>query len=772
MTNRSVLHALLLTTTAATPAGAWAQATTPANQAEPTIPVAPPLQAATPTDTSNPTASRGETVGDIVVTARKRTERLQDVPVAVSAVSGDALLSQGATNVQDVARAAPGLFYQSIEPSKPNIYLRGIGTRSFDAGAESSIGTFVDGVYVGRFGGQLQDLVGVDRIEVLKGPQGALFGRNTIGGAISVITKKPSDEAQARVSATYGLQSHFGADAYSGSIIASGPLVEGTLFGLISVARNHLDGSSLATNTGKLYNGATSDSVRGRLVWRVSDEVDLDLIGDYFESENSLGFRANDVGGLRPGILVARPGLTAPIDPDPYRFTQTPGIADNKRRGGGVSLTSSYDGDKIAITSITAFRAGRQSGASDLDGTILDTVQNPVFEKSSQFSQEVRLSSTPGGVLTFDDRIDYILGGYYFSEDVNRSEGRRIGTDSVLSLFNGGRPFSEFSDVEVNTRSYALFGQVGIKLADTLKLDVGLRYGNDRKSAVIGARTQVPLPFLTPANFEITPQRTFDSVDPSVSLSYKPNRDILVYASYSKGFKSGAFQYFAFTAPLAGVVVNPEKLNAYQGGVKADLFDRRLRINASVFQYKYKDIQVPRIEIPAGGTVPSVTLSNAARSTLKGFEVEGAAVINEYLRVEYGYAYLDATYDDYVYSPTLNFSGNRLSRAPENTLNLAGVITVPTGLGEIQLRGSANYLSSFHFEADNAKVDAGTREPARTTYDLSASLTRGEYALTVFARNVTDVGYRASVLNVSGSRLTEVWAPRRQIGVTLSAGFK
>ena len=773
MTHRPTLHALLLVSTALLPSGAWAQvASSPTTPAESTRPVAEPLQAAIGTDTSGTGAPGSDTVGDIVVTARKRSERLQDVPVAVSAVSGDALLAQGATNVQDVARAAPGLFYQSIEPSKPNIYLRGIGTRSFDAGAESSIGTFVDGVYVGRFGGQLQDLVGVDRIEVLKGPQGALFGRNTIGGAISVITKKPSDEAEARVSASYGLQSHFGSDAYSGSIIASGPLVDDTLFGLISVARNHLGGSSLATNTGKLYNGATSDSVRGRLVWRVSDDVELDLIGDYFESENALGFRANDVGGLRPGILVARPGLTAPVDPDPYRITQTPGVADNKRRGGGMSLTSTYDGDKIAITSITAFRAGRQSGGSDLDGTIIDSVQNPVFEKSSQFSQEIRLSSTPGGVLTFDDRVDYILGAYYFSEDVNRSEGRRLGPDSVLSLFNAGRPFTEFSDVEVNTRSYALFGQVGIKLADTLKLDIGLRYGNDRKSAIIGARTPVPLPFLTPASFEITPQRTFDSVDPSVSLSYKPNRNLLVYASYSKGFKSGAFQYFAFTAPLAGVVVNPEKLDAYQGGVKADLFDRRLRVNASVFLYKYKDIQVPRIEIPAGGTVPSVTLSNAARSTLKGLEVEGTAVLSDNFRVEYGYAYLDATYDDYIYSSTLNFSGNRLSRAPENTLNLAGVVTVPTGFGEFQLRGSANYLSSFHFEADNALVDVGTREPARTTYDLSASLTRGDYSLTVFARNLTDVGYRASVLNVSGSRLTEVWAPRRLIGVTLSAGFK
>ena len=726
----------------------------------------------TPSTAPTPAADDGEGLGDIVVTARKRRERLQDVPVAVSAASGAALLGQGATTVQDIARVAPGLFYQSIEPSRPNIYLRGIGTRSFDAGAESSIGTFVDGVYIGRFGAQLQDLVGVDRIEVLKGPQGALFGRNTIGGAINVVTQKPRDEVEGRVSATYGRQSHFDADNYSGSAIVSAPIVAGKLFGLVSASRNHSDGYMLATNTGKRFNGVTSNTARGRLVWQAADNFELDLISDYFSSKNALGFRASDVGGTRPAILVARPGLTAPVDPDPYRFTQTPGIADTKRHGGGVSLTSTYAGDAVGATSITAYRAGRTSGSSDLDGTILDTVQNPVRERSSQFSQEFRLSSTDGGALTFGDKVDWIAGVYYFSEDVRRVEGRRLGVDSVLTFFSNGVPFTEESDVDINTRSYALFGQIGLAITDTLKLDAGLRYSNDRKKAVIGARTPVPLPFLTPANFEITPIKTFSSVDPSLTLSYKPNPDVLAYASYSKGFKSGAFQYFAFTAPLAAIVVDPEKLDAYQGGIKADLFDRRLRLNASAFLYKYKDIQVPRIEIPAGGTVPSVTLSNAARSTVKGFEIEGAGIISPALRIEYGYAYLDAKFDRYIYSPTLDFSGNRLPRAPKHTLDLAAVVTVATGLGKVELRGAGSYLSSLYFEPDNARVDPGTREPGRTLYDVSASLTRGAYSLTIFGRNLTDKGYRSSVLNISGSRLDEVYAPRRVVGITFSAALQ
>ncbi len=779
MKDRATTRALITSALGLVASAAWAQPmpadsvspvppsdTTPADATQaPTTPVATSSEALSK-DSTGPS----EVLSDIVVTARKRTERLQDVPVAVSAVRGDALTTQGAIDVQDVSRVAPGLFYQSIEPSRPNIYLRGIGTRSFDAGAESSVGTFVDGVYIGRFGGQIASLVGVDRVEVLKGPQGALFGRNTIGGAINIATKKPGDDFEARVTGTYNRQSHFDADGGGATAIVSGPLVEGKLAALVSGGYNHDDGDMLATNTGRRYNGQTSKTARARLVWKAADDIEFDLAGDYLDTKNSLGFRGSDVEGTRSAILVAKPGLTSPIDPDPYRFTQTsfPGSHD---RSGGVGLTSTYSGDTLALTSVTAYRAGRERGDSDLDGTALDTVSNPIAEKSHQFSEELRLSSTSGGALTFDDKVNWLIGAYYYSEHVRRSEGQLIGADSVLTFFSGG-PFNNVSNVRVNTRSFALFGQAGVKLTDTLKIDAGLRYSNDSKHAVIGGVTDFPLPFLVPANFQVTPHKTFSSVDPSVTLSYKPTPAILAYASYSKGFKSGAFQYVAFTPALASRIVDPEKLNAYQVGAKTEFFDHHLRINGAAFYYDYKNIQVPRIEIPAGGSVPAVTLSNAARSHIKGFEVEGVGVFNRYFRIEYGYAFLDAKFKKYVYSPTLDFSGNALPRAPRNTLDLAGVVTVPVGGDTLEVRGAMNYVSSLYFEPDNAKVDPGTREPARTLFDASATYTHGGYSLTIWGRNLSDKGYRSSVLNISGSRLDEVWARRRVVGVTLAAAFR
>ncbi len=778
MVHRNLTRLLVGAAVLVMPAVAVAQQSLPANQgpASPTD-VAPdaasqapttPRQSSSPANDVGPDTGR---LGDIVVTARKRTERLQDVPVAVSAARGDALLAQGAVNVQQVARVAPGLFYESIEPSRPNIYLRGVGTRSFDAGAESSVGTFVDGVYIGRFGGQIQNLVGVDRVEVLKGPQGALFGRNTIGGAINVTTVKPDDTLQARVTGTYSRQSHFGADGVGATALVSGPLVDGKLFALVSGGYTRDDGDMLATNTGRLYNGEETGSVRGRLVYKADDRTELDLIGDYLDTSNALGFQADTVGGARPAILVAKPGLTSPVNPDPYRFTQT-NLPGTHSISGGVSLTGTWTGDTLALTSITAYRSGRIHGDSDLDGTGLDTVSNPVAEHSNQFSQELRLSSVANGALTFGDQVNWLAGAYLFSENVHRSEGNYIGTDSVLTFFTGGQPFNNISNADVHTRSYALFGQVGVKLTDSLKIDAGLRYSHDSKHGLIGATTDFALPVLVPAPFTVDLRKSWSSVDPSVTLSYKVTPDILTYASYSKGFKSGAFQYLAFTPALASVIVDPEKLDAYQAGAKTEFFDHHLRLNAAVFYYDYKNIQVPRIEIPAGGSVPAVTLTNAARSHIKGFEVEGAAVLNRSFRIEYGYAYLDARFTNYAYSSTLDFSGNRLPRAPRNTVDLAAIATARTDLGALEVRGALNYVSSLYFEPDNAQRDPGTREPGRTLFDASATLTHAGYSITLWGRNLSDRSYRASVLNISGYRLDNVWARRRTIGVTVAAGFK
>ena len=736
---------------------------------------APAIAQNQPAASADAEANRNEasalTTDDIVVTARKRSERLQDVPVAITAVQANTLAAQGAVDVQRVAAVTPGLFYQSIEPSRPNIYLRGIGSRTFDSGSESSVGTFIDGVYIGRFGGQIASLVGVERIEVLKGPQGALFGRNTIGGAISITTRAPSNTFEGDASVSYNRQSHFNSDGFRASATVSGPLAaDGSLRALIAGGYSDDDGHVLAINDGRRYNGSQATTLRARLAWDASDALSIDLAGDYLRTRNRLAFQSDDVDGQRPEMLLVTPGLSAPVPSDPYRITQNP-VSNNIVEAGGASLTVNNDGDRLAITSITAYRKGALRSNSDLDGTLFDSVTNPVRERSSQFSQEFRISSVAGGALTLGDRLQWIFGGYYYSENADRSDSLHLGADNVVvAFFTAGVPVDNIFQVDVRTRSFALFGQAGISLTENVTLDLGLRYSNDRKRAVSSANANINLPIFVPNNFTVNPRGSWSSLDPSVTLSYRPSKDVLLFASYTSGFKSGAFQLQPYVPEVASVVVNPEELDAYQGGIKADLLSRRLRVNAAAFYYDYKNIQLPRIDVPPGGQLPIVFLSNAATSTVKGFEIEGFGILSDNLRVEYGYSYLDAKFNKYVFNSTLDFSGNRLPRAPKHTVNLTGVVTVPLTSAQLEFRGSMNHVSKFSFEPDNATRDVGTNERARTLFDASigVSLDSG-LALTLWGRNLSDRGYRSSTLNISGFRLDNVWAQRRTIGVTIAS---
>jgi iron complex outermembrane receptor protein len=701
---------------------------------------------------------------DVVVTARKREERLQDVPIAVTALSADALQTAGAVNTQDLARLSPGLFYSAFTPSIPNLFVRGIGTRSYDAGAESSVGTFVDGVYIARFGSQIQDLADVQRVEVLRGPQGALFGRNTIGGAINIVTRQPTDEFRADLAVTYGQADHFGGDEAGVTALVSGPLVADQLYGQLSYSRRDADGGTQLEGTDELVNGATNEAGRARFVLRPAGNLEFDLSADAFRTfDASWVWRSNDVGGSRPNVLFAAvPGPA--VNPDPYVTTLTPGQGGMSRDGWGVNGTVRNTIGSVNVTSITAYRESQNGFRNDLDGTSLDSVLQPSTEQASQFSQELRFASDPDAALPFGLHGDWLFGAYYFKEDINRLDNTILGADSFapgIVILDGS---------QVATESWALFGQLGIDLTDSLRLDVGLRTSHDEKDArLFDEETPFPV-FSVPYNIALSD--SWSSTDPSVSLTYHFTPDVMVFASYSSGFKSGGFQFAATDPASASEIVRPESVEAYQAGLRADWFGRRLRTNLSVFHYDYTDIQVPRIE---GITVHT---TNAATSTIEGLELEGYARLSDNLRFEYGYAYLDAHYDDYQFDVGKDFSGNELPRSPRNTFNAALVLEVPTGLGDVTARVAGNYVDAFFFEPDNAEFDPGTREPAHTTFDASLGLRHGPYSLTLWGHNLGDEETRATVLNFgngsvlfTGNRLLEVWGPRRTFGVTLAGNW-
>jgi iron complex outermembrane receptor protein len=722
-----------------------------------------------------PAAAADDTakLDDIVVTARKRTERLQDVPVAISALSGDTLRQRGTIDIRSVATISPGVFYQAGDRRTPTLYIRGIGTRSFTDEADPSVGTFIDGVYIARFNSTLQDLFDVERVEVLKGPQGTLFGRNTIGGALNIITRSPTDQFHAMIDLSHSWNQNFGGTGNSASALISGPIAGDTLLGQISGSYNQADGFTKIVNTGKLANGGRNATVRGKLIYKPADTLKLSLIGDYYKTHDQLGVeRSNDVGGARSTILLARPGAVSPVDPDPYKVTATPGITTPTRNGGGVSLTGEFDGGGVTVTSITAYRKSNLNSPIDFDGTSLDLWLVTTNSHQDQFSQELRLASTPGGPLTFGDRVKWTAGAYYFSENVHQVYSYHYGFDSSLVALappagTGGTPIDWSNTEDVAVKSYALFGQATINLAKGLSLDLGGRFTEDKKTYLSQAVTSAP--GIYRANFIQPAANSWRAFDPTAILSYKISPTTLAYASFSRGFKSGAYQLAPATPLLATQVARPERITAYQAGIKSDLLDGRLRINVAGFYYKYDNIQVQQTLLLPGQTTTISLLSNGAKSTLKGFEVDGQFVFNRILRAQYGFSYLSAKYDQYNSTPTLSYSGNDLPYAPHETANFALVADVPMGFGNLNLRGGAQYTGAYFWAPGNQ--NAGVREPSHIIADLSADLRFSHYHVGLFVNNLTGERTRVAVTDINPTRLLEVWGNRRVVGVRVGADW-
>ena len=755
------------TAIAAEQAGGGQVATEPRSQ-EGALSAAPPATQTTPNPTNNPVVMPDDgRVQDIVVTARKREERLQDVPIAMSALSGASLIQRGSVDIRAVANLSPGVFYRAADRRVPSLYIRGIGTRSFTDEADPSIGTFIDGVYMARFSSSLQDLFDVERVEVLKGPQGTLFGRNTIGGALNVITKSPTDEFHGQVNLSHSWNQEFGGTGKTISGIIGGPIAGDSVRAQLSGSYSDQDGVMRIVNLDRFANGGRNLTLRGKVIFELSEDSRLTLNGDYYKSnDDPSAYRSNDVNGLRPRILNARPGVNSPVDPNPYKVTQTPGQRGVTRDGGGVSLTGDFGTDAVDITTITAYRKSNLLGPVDFDGTSLDIWLITTASKQDQFSQEIRFASTAGGPLTFNDFIKWTAGAYFFTETVEQNYTYEFGQDMSLvsaapPIGTGGVPITYVAAADVNVRSYALFGQATFNLTDALSLDLGGRFTNDKKRLLAQGVSSAPGVYRS--NFIQPASRSWSAFDPTAILSYKFNPQVLAYASVSRGFKSGAYQLAPATALQASQAALPERITAYQAGLKSDLLDGRLRLNIAGFYYKYDNIQLQRTVVLPGQITSTSLLTNGGKSTVKGFEIDGQVVFMRGLRAEYGYSYLDAKYDVFDFTPTISFAGNRLPRSPKHTINAALVADVPLEFGSLNLRGGIQYVDKFFWEPSN--FDPGVREPSLTTIDLSSDLRMGKFRVGAFVTNLTGERYRTQVVNINPFRLLETWGPRRTIGV-------
>ena len=715
----------------------------------------------------------------IIVTARRREESLIDVPIAITAIGGAQLERTGAIDITEVANVAPNV---TLEPSRATnstltAFIRGVGQQDPVAGFEQGVGIYLDDVYLNRPQGAVLDIYDVERIEVLRGPQGTLYGRNTVGGAVKYVTKRLPDEFALSARASYGEYNQ--AD---GVLTVGVPVGDGTLRFGGSIARLTRDGFGKNLTTGQ--ENYDKDVWGGRLSAEIhADNFFARLAGDYTR-DNS-----NPRGGHR---LIPSQFTNAPVLDDVYDTRG--GLLDPKQKVtsyGAALFMEGNPSDIVTLRSITSWRRDRSSTPIDFDALPTVDVDVPGRYRNRQVSQELQ-------VLIDAGRFNGLIGGYYLDA--------KAVTPFDVRIFTTLAGLTAFTNAQVDTNTLAGFADFTYDLTDQFSVSVGGRYTWDERKADILRQNYLGggspefggagVPFGTPGT-DFTGKRTFTKFTPRGSVSFKPTPDHNLYASYSQGFKGGGFdpRGAGANAPdLNGdglrsdaevadfLSFEPETVDSYEIGYKGSLLDRRLTVALAAFRADYKGVQIPGSEACTIAGVPSFcgNVTNAAKAKFQGFEAEvGARVGNDWLtagdslRATGAVGYIDAKFKEYIANigagaaarPTDVSDFRKVQNTPKWTFNQSLVYSAPLGDGSIDLTEAISYRSrTTQFEVPNPFLD----QPGYALLDASIvyHAPGDRWTIGLYGKNLTDEQYKTSGYNfMSADPVTGV--PIRRANGTL-----
>jgi iron complex outermembrane receptor protein len=737
------------------------------------------LAAVLPAQAQDMAAVSADAAGDIVVTAQRRSESLQDVPISITALTGEGLIQSGIQQTEQLSNLTPGLLVQRSVVGK--ISIRGVGNENYTISGDPGVAVHSDGVYVARAAAGLFDLYDVNRVEVLRGPQGTLYGRNATGGVINVLPSVPEDTFSARIAGEYGNYDQVRIDGMVNAPIGEGVAVR------IAALGNWRDGFTRNTNADAQRRGfGRLDSkdvfaIRGQIATTGDSafkaRLSVEYIGDnsnlpaykYLNRPSALpdsdfgGFGKDDIRTVNQGFELNLPGSgrTVGDDSDVFKTNQL-----------GLSLHMSYDFGGVTLSSITGYRDTKFNWLNDGDGADIFYVNYIQQDDTEQYSQELQLSGAFGNV-------EWLLGGFYFRET----------GDSFIALpfpFGADLPFYITVDGTAKTRALAAFGELRWQATERLTLTAGARYADEKRKA----RYRYELNFGTPAIFNPDLRDSFSAFTPRFVVNYEASDAVNLYASATRGFKSGGFNLLAVQPGFA-----PEKVWSFEAGVKTR-FAGIGTFNANVFYADYKDIQVGQIV-----NLQSV-LTNAAAATLKGAEVEVTLRPTQAFEIGGTLAYLDATYDKFCTGdptqpsygtpggaanglPTtpdagcdatgpIDLEGNRFPRAPKWTLTGMAAYTIDLAdAGSVMLRGDVRYQSKTFFTQFNREL-ISQKGYATVNGRVTWSSADEGISVSAFVNNLFDKTYFTEVLE-SGAFNPELVgqayvAPPRTYGV--SAAFK
>ena len=737
--------------------------TTPANAAQPTGPTTPPTQNNVGTQGQ---AATGSDQG-IVVTARRRNELLLNVPVAVSAYSAEQLDRQGALTITDVAKTTPNVTLKVSRGTNNTLtpFIRGIGQQDPVAGFEQGVGLYLDDVYFNRPQAAVLDIYDVERIEILRGPQGTLYGRNTIGGAVKFVTKRiPTDGPHMSIRTNLGTYSQ--TDLI---VSASTPITQQLLVG-VAAARLSTGGFGKNLTNGLDNYNKDIIATRGSLEFIPSSTVLFRLTGDYVwdDSNPKGGHRfypnlcANAVGGCGGAAGAVTPVLGNVFDTqgnlnDPLQ----------RVRSGGAALHIEADlNDWLKFRSITAYRMDVNYTPIDFDATALPDVDVPAIYRNHQTSQEFQL-------VIDNKKLQGVAGFYYLTA--------KAFDEFDVRLYSSLPGFTASTLGDVHTKTWAAFGDFTYNFSDQWAASLGGRWTNDKRDAYILAQSRLNGgqpglggaygfgvgTVLPPTTTNFRGSRTDTAFTPRASVNFKPNRDNNLYISYSQGFKGGGFdpRGKAINAPVTApatvstyqqiydfLTFKPEKVDSYEIGWKSSLLNHRLQLATAIFDAEYKDVQVPGSEACTVNNLPNFCgiTTNAGKARMRGIEIETNARLGENLATQgdrFSFAgslgYLDGKYLKYITNiggPVDVAKNRKIQNTPKWTLSGTLDYDTPAWGGHLDMNTTVAYRSAAQqFEISTPFLD----QPGYALWDANLIWRSpgSRYEFGLHAKNITNEKY-------------------------------
>jgi iron complex outermembrane receptor protein len=685
--------------------------------------------------------SAARTLDTVTVTARRRSESIQDVPVAVSAFSEEALKDLQASNIDGLQGAVPNMnIVQGRGSSNSvNVFIRGIGQpdalQTFDPG----VGMYVDDVYYSRINGALFSLFDVQQVEVLRGPQGTLYGKNSTGGAIKITTKNPFDDEGGSVEGTVGDYGRAEGRFYLSSRFSD------TVAGSIAGGWISNDGYVRDPTTGQHYNDEDTRAVRGKIAFRPSDTFNATLSLDYTHQDNALTL-GRPTAPLFATDLVFGQVLLSPAPTGDYDYEARTSFSPDKGQElthKGVSLNMGWNLSQAwLLKSITSYRKLDTASYIDIDASQFELGDVFVAVDQSQFSQELQLQYDNGG------NVKSVFGLYFQDEKVPSHQ--EAYADDFIRFLGAPVTFLRTIDDDLHTRSYAAFGHVSWEFSPSWTLATGLRYTHETKDYDRSTSTfwGAPLGALD-ATFAFADSASWSALTPSLSLQKAFSDNLMGYVSANRGFKSGGFNGRANSASEVSSF-NPEFVWTYEAGLKMQSADRRLRGNLAVFHSDYKDFQARVSEVTnPGAPIPTFAFPvlNAAELSITGIEFEGVALLGEATQLSTQLGWMDAKYDTFedprvAANPALAGLHEHVPFSPDFTGRVALQHSFTLGdNGVLAIGGDASYRSETWLSVDNRD---GLKQGAYTLFGLYGVWDSPQYAWQVRAgvRNLTDETYK------------------------------